>query len=69
MKSTIRLTIIAAMIVVGVMMMFGDPMPESTTGEWLSSIAIGVAIVVVASWLFSSWDAKGLIAEDVDKEW
>lgn len=69
MKSTIRLTIIAAMIIFGVMMMFGDPMPGTTDGEWLTSMVIGLAIAVIGGWLFAVWDAKGLIAEDTDKEW
>lgn len=69
MKSTIRLTIIAAMIIVGAMMMFGDPMPGTTDGEWFTSIVIGLAIVAIGGWLLTVWDAEGKIADESDKEW
>lgn len=69
MKSTIRLTIIAAMIVVGMMLTCGDPMADTTIGEWITSIVIGLATLAAAGALYISWDAKGLIADDNDNEW
>lgn len=69
MKSTIRLAIIATMIGVGMIMMFGEPLPSTTEGEWLTSIAIGIVITVVGGWLFATWDAEGKIADESDKEW
>lgn len=69
MKSTIRLTIIATMIIVGLALMFGEPTPSTTEGEWLTSIGIGIVITAVGGWLFATWDAEGKIAEESDKEW
>lgn len=69
MKKLLKMTVIATLVIVGLMCICGDPAPDTTTGEWLAIIAIGVAILPIAAILYLYWDSKGELDTYEDHEW
>jgi hypothetical protein len=64
MKTTLKLTIIVAMFYVGLMLMVGTPLPNTSMREWAMTVASGAALVGAAAWLFATWNSTVVEADD-----